>query len=67
MFMENPSWVFQVENALAGERLILMSPNSRVNLMFCEAGFRPGRGARRLTRPEGRNFRLVGPKGTTFM
>ena len=26
MFMGNPSWVFPVEKALAGERIVLMSP-----------------------------------------
>jgi len=39
----NSSWVFPVEKALAGERIALVSPNSQVNVIFCEAGFRPGR------------------------
>ena len=38
------------------------APTSRVNLIFCEAGFRPGRRAWCLVRPRGRN-RCCGGKG----
>ena len=41
MFTENPSWVFHAENALAGERIVLVSP-TLVSMWFSvKPGFAP--------------------------
>jgi hypothetical protein len=34
---------FISKKALAGEGIARVSPNSRINVIFCVAGFRPGR------------------------
>jgi ribosomal protein L24E len=47
------------KNALRGERIALVSPNSLVNVIFCGAGFRPGRRGWCLVRPDGRNYHLM--------
>jgi hypothetical protein len=43
MCIGNPSWGLPVKKTLAGERIARVSPNSRINVIFCVAGFRPGR------------------------
>jgi len=42
MCIGNLSWGLPAKKVLAGERIAL-GPNSRIKVMFCVAGFRPGR------------------------
>jgi hypothetical protein len=33
---------FLIKKALAGDRIVMISPRSRIHALFCVAGFRPG-------------------------
>ena len=57
MFMGNPSWVFPVEKALAGERIALMSPTLVLTCFSVLPGFAPA--------GEALLFRKKGPKPVT--
>jgi hypothetical protein len=53
---------FGRKKALTSERIALVYPTLMFNVVFCVAGFRPGRRGCCLARPEGRN-RCCGAKG----